>query len=377
MNNSNSSRIRFDRCELAGAFGDIGTDFPLIVGMILTAGLDACSVLVMYGFMQMMTGLIYQRPMPVQPLKAVAAIVITKKLAGPVLYGGALSIALIMFLLTISGALGWLARNIPKCIIRGIQLGLGMSLAILALKDYVGRDGVNGYLLAAASFMLVLFFLPNRRFPAALIVLGAGFIYAFLFKIHIVELKTGFGFHLPSFHVPTSQDILSGFLLLAIPQVPLSLGNSILATRQINDDLFPQRPLTIRKIGLTYSSMNFISPLFGGVPVCHGSGGMIGHYTFGARTGGSLLIYGGMYVILGLFFSQGLSKIINIFPMPVLGVILFIESLALMTLIKDLDRGKDLWIAFMVALMCCSLPNGFFVGLITGIIVYKMNFIRK
>lgn len=28
-------RIRFDRNELSGAFGDIGTDFALVVGMIL------------------------------------------------------------------------------------------------------------------------------------------------------------------------------------------------------------------------------------------------------------------------------------------------------------------------------------------------------
>src|SRR5438477_7708771 len=99
----------------------------------------------------------------------------------------------------------------------------------------------------------------------------------------------------------------------------------------------------MRKIGGTYSLMNFINPLFGGVPVCHGSGGMMGHYTFGARTGGSLLIYGGMYLILGLFFSRGFAKIINIFPMPILGVILFIEALALMTLIKDLSDKRELW----------------------------------
>src|SRR6185503_2247086 len=123
------------------------------------------------------------------------------------------------------------------------------------------------------------------------------------------------GFTLPALHHVTIDEMAAGFLLLAIPQIPLSLGNSILATRQVNDDLFPDRPLTIHKIGRTYSLMNLISPLFGGVPVCHGSGGMMGHYTFGARTGGSLMIYGGMYLVLGLFLSQGLAKVIHIFPM--------------------------------------------------------------
>ena len=66
--------IRFDRNELAGAFGDIGTDLPLLVGMVLAAQLDSTSVLVMSGGMQLCTALRYRIPMPVQPLKAMAAL---------------------------------------------------------------------------------------------------------------------------------------------------------------------------------------------------------------------------------------------------------------------------------------------------------------
>jgi xanthine/uracil permease len=262
--------IRFDRHELAGAFGDIGTDLPLIVGMILAAHLDAASVLVIYGAMQVMTGLIYQRPMPVQPLKAVATIVITQKIAGPTIFGGGLAIAVVMLLLTVTGSLSWLGQAIPKAVVRGIQLGLGMSLSILALKDYMAKDGINGYILGAIVFLIVLLFLPNKRFPAALLVIFLGIIYAFIFKIHPGDLSQSLGFHVPVFNLPTQYDILSGFLLLSLPQIPLSLGNSILATYQVNKDLFPDRPLSMRKIGGTYSLMNFISPVFGGVPVCHG-----------------------------------------------------------------------------------------------------------
>jgi hypothetical protein len=365
--------LRFNRQEWAGAFGDIGTDFPLIVGMIMAAHLDAASVLIMYGLMQVLTGLIYRRPMPVQPLKAVATIVIVQKLSGPTLYGGGLAIAMIMLALTLSGSLDWLARHIPKCVVRGIQLGLGINLGLLALKDYVARDGTNGYVLAILAFAVILFLLPNKRFPAALVVIGLGLIYAFFFKVHLGDLTSSVGFSLPSLYIPTAQDIFTGLVVLALPQIPLSLGNSILATRQVNEDLFPERPLSIKKIGQTYSLMNFISPLFGGVPVCHGSGGMLGHYTFGARTGGSLLVYGGMYLILGLFFSNGFEQVIKIFPMPMLGVILAVEALSLMVLVKDLSGDKnDLWIACMVALMACTLPNGFVIGLIAGVLVKKV-----
>ena len=44
--------------------------------MILASGLHSSSVLVMFGLMQMVTALSYRMPMPVQPLKAVAVIVI-------------------------------------------------------------------------------------------------------------------------------------------------------------------------------------------------------------------------------------------------------------------------------------------------------------
>ncbi len=366
--------IRFNRQEWAGAFGDIGTDLPLIVGMILAAHLDAAGVLVMYGATQILTGLIYQRPMPVQPLKVVAVIVITQKIAGPVIFGAGIAIAAVMLFLTLSGALTWLGNSIPKAVVRGIQLGLGMSLSVLALKDYLGRDGVSGYVLGFVAFILVLLLLPNKRFPAALVVIFLGIIYAFIFKIHAGELSTSFGFHLPHVQFPNAQNIISGFFLLALPQIPLSLGNSILATVQVNKDLFPDKPLSMRKIGGTYSLMNFINPLFGGIPVCHGSGGMMGHYTFGARTGGSILIYGGMYLFMGLFLSKGFDKVIQIFPMPVLGVILFIEALALMALVRDLGQDKtDMWIAFMVGGIACSLPYGFIIGLVAGVLACRLK----
>jgi MFS superfamily sulfate permease-like transporter len=362
--------MQFNRNEWAGAFGDIGTDFPLLVGMILASGLDPACVLTVYGVMQVMTGIIYRRPMPVQPLKAVAVLVITQKLSADTIYGAGLAIALVMLALTVSGSLSWLARHIPKSVVRGVQLGLGINLALLALKDYLPRDGVVGYVWGGCIFVLILVLLKNRRFPAALAAILLGLVYAFVFKINPAGLTNAFGFHWPAARVPGWNAVWTGFILLALPQIPLSLGNSILATRQLNEDLFPERPLTINKIGWTYTLMNIVSPLFGGVPVCHGSGGMMGHYTFGARTGGSLLIYGGMYLLSGLFFSQAFAQVIQIFPMPVLAAILFVEALSLMTLVRDLSSDRaGLWVACMVGLMACALPYGFIVGMVAGVVV--------
>lgn len=361
------NHIRFDRNEFAGSFGDIGTDFPLVVSLILVAHLDPTSVLVMFGLMQIFTGLFYGIPMPVQPLKAMTVIVLTQKLTGNIFYAGGLAIGLTMFFLTASNLLAWIGKVVPKCVVRGIQFGLGMQLATLALKEYVAADGVNGYILAAVSFAIVIVLLGNRKYPASLFVIILGLVYALALKVNAGTLVKSIGFSLPVFRTVTPQDLWTGFIILTLPQIPLSIGNSVLATRQVAQDYFPAKKLDLKKIGLTYSFMNLVVPFFGGIPVCHGSGGMVGHYTFGARTGGSIVIYGMIYLTLGLFFSRIFGDAILLFPKPMLGVILLFEGWVLMKLTKDLKESKtDLGIAFLVGLLAVGLPYGYIIGLVIG-----------
>jgi len=361
------ARVRFDRNEFSGAFGDIGTDFPLLVGMILAAHLDVPSALIMFGAMQVLTGLLYGMPMPAQPLKAMAVIVITQKLAGNILYGGGLAIGVLMLLLTVTGLIEWLARAVPKSVVRGIQFGLGLQLASLALKDYVSADGRIGYALAGAAFLLTALLLGNRRIPPAPFVILLGIGYALLFKLTGGLPDHGFGLRLPQFHRPLPHDIWVGLLLLTLPQIPLSLGNSILATRQVAQDLFPERRVTVKKISLTYSLMNVVNAFFSGIPTCHGSGGIAGHYAFGGRTGGSVVIYGGLYLVLGFFFSAGFGAAVQLFPLPVLGVILLFEALALMKLVQDMMASPaDFALVLLVGLICFGVPYGYVIGLVIG-----------
>ncbi len=366
-------RIRFDRNELSGAFGDMGTDFPLIAGMILAAGLNPASVLTLFGLMQILTGLLYGIPMPAQPLKAMAVLVISQKASGATLFGAGLAIGVVMLVLSVTGLLTRLANLVPKSVVRGIQFGLGLQLATLALRDYVPAEGAGGLVLAGLAFLLTLLLLGNRRLPPAPFVLALGLAFALWFRVHPRPLLEGVGFVLPALHVPTRHDIWIGFYLLAIPQLALSFGNSILATRQVTADLFPGRDLTIKKIGLTYSAMNLVNPFFGGVPTCHGSGGMVGHYTFGARTGGSVIIYGFFYLILGLFFSAAFQQVIPLFPKPVLGIMLLFEALALMLLCRDMAASlADFAVVLVVGLSAVALPYGYVVGLILGLLLHYL-----
>jgi MFS superfamily sulfate permease-like transporter len=168
---------------------------------------------------------------------------------------------------------------------------------------------------------------------------------------------------------------MTGFLVLALPQIPLSLGNSILATRQIAEDLFPEKKIGVRKLSLTYAAMNLVNPFFGGVPTCHGSGGLVGHYTFGARTGGSILIYGSIFLTLGLFFANGFAEVVQIFPLPVLGVLLLFEGAALMSMIRDQTSDRNaFFIVIVTGLIAVGIPYGYAAALVIGTL---LSFIRR
>jgi hypothetical protein len=226
---------------------------------------------------------------------------------------------------------------------------------------------MRGYVLAAMAFLIVIALLGNRRFPPALFVIALGVVYAMVFKLDPSRIAGSVGFSLPVVQRLSVSDVVSGFILLAIPQIPLSLGNSVLATRQIAEDLFPGQRIGVRKLSLTYAAMNLVNPWFGGVPTCHGSGGLVGHYTFGARTGGSLVVYGSIFLVIGLFFAAGFEQVVQVFPLPILGVLLLFEGLALMQMIRgEAASAREFLIVLLVGLLANGVPYGYAVALVVG-----------
>jgi hypothetical protein len=358
-------RLRFDRAEWSGALGDLGTDLPLIVGMILAAGLDPALVFGTYGALQILTGVVYRMPMPVQPLKAVAALVIAGGVTPQVLAGGGLSIGVTMLLLAATGLLDTINRVVPRAVVRGIQLGLGVTLGRLALAEFVPKDGPWGWGVAAVALAAALALRGNRRFPPAFAVIPIGAAWA--------AWRWSAGAPAPvvahgGIALPDLDALKVGFLTLAIPQLALSLGNSVLATRQVAMDLFPEsEPLTLRRIGFTYAAMNLLAPLGGGVPVCHGSGGMCGHHAFGARSGGSVVLYGLFWLAAAAFASADASVLLRLFPGPVLGVLLLVEAVALLALVRDVfDDGRDRVTTLLGGLVAAFAPWGYVLALVGG-----------
>ncbi len=364
-------RLRFDRNELAGSFGDLGTDLPLLVGLIPAANLDPCGVLVTYGVLQILTGLVYGLPMSVQPLKAMAVLVITHNITAPVLHGAGLAIGVIMLVLAVTGLLEKLARAVPRCVVRGLQMGLGLQLAQLALRDFVPAHGNTGYIVAAVGFAVMVALAGNRRLPAGLVLILFGLAYALLDRVEATSILNNIGLAKPQAAGFGWNDILIGVQVLVLPQLALSLGNSVIATSQTVADLFPEKAVSVRRIGITYGVMNLLAPWTGGVPVCHGCGGLAGHYAFGARTGGSVVLYGSYFLLAGLFFSRGFGQLVEVFPKPILGVVLLVEALALMRFVGDQAKDSRAFaIALLVAVLAFALPQGYVVGLIVGMIVW-------
>ena len=371
MTHASRFPLSFSRHEFAGAFGDLGTDLPLLVGVVIATGMDAPAAFVVFGLLQILSGLAYRLPMPVQPLKAMAAIAIAGKLAPTLLAAGGLIVGVTMLILAHTGALAWLARTVPKAVVRGIQVGLGLQLLTLAVTRFLPQNGTTGWILAGTALALILLLRNHHHVPAALVVLALGVGYAGV--TWPPKAPAPWGLHLPALpdRWPTGDEFARAALLLALPQIALSLGNSVLATRQVVTDFFPERePLSVRRIGTTYGLMNLFAAPLGGLPVCHGSGGIAGHYFFGARTGGSAVIYGTALVTAGLFLVGDPAAFQRLVPGPILGTLLLVEAVTVLLLVRDQWHAP---LAFLLAIACgltaAFVPYGYAVALGGGTLV--------
>ena len=162
--------------------------------------------------------------------------------------------------------------------------------------------------------------------------------------------------------------------MLALPQLPLSLANSIYATERTARDLFPHRRVTSNGLALSYALMNFLVPVTGGVPVCHGAGGVAGHHAFGARTGGSVILCGSVFVLVGLLASDGFGRLVQLLPLPTLGVLLGFEALALARLATDVPRStQPVLLTLGTALVAVLAPYGFGIALVAGTVLHAIS----
>ena len=339
------ARNHFDRLEWAGAFGDLGTLIPFVVAYISLLKMDPYGILLAFGIALIVSGLYYKTPFPIQPMKAIGAVATTQAaqtitITPNAVYGAGIVTGVIWFLLGITGAAKMVAELVSRPVAVGIVLGLGFSFMLEGIKMMA-----QGWLLGGAALLGTMLLLSNRAIPVMFLLLVAGAFAAVAQNpVLLNELATiSADFRAPSFALGsmTWQELIIGALFLALPQVPLTLGNAVIAITEENNRLFPDRQVTEKKVAISTGIMNLLGPIVGSVPMCHGAGGMAGHVRFGARTGGAPIILGGLLVMTALFFSGSVETIFKIFPAPVLGVILFLTGAQLALGSCDFGKSKE------------------------------------
>jgi MFS superfamily sulfate permease-like transporter len=265
------------------------------------------------------------------------------------IWGSGIFTGLFWLLMGVTGAITWIEKVTTKPVVRGIMLGLGLSFIMEGLG--MMRDQP---LLAIGGVIITLLLLKNQRLPAMLALLGYGIVFSFIQRPELIEeiSHLSIRFRWPEIAIGkiSWKELLAGFVILGLPQAPLTLGNAIIGTVAENNQYFPDRKVTSKTITIDHGVMNLISTFIGGIPMCHGAGGMAGHIRFGARTGGALVILGVIVLLTGLFLGDSVSLLFQVFPRPVLGVILFFAGVELALVIRDIKlKRQNLFVLVVTA----------------------------
>jgi hypothetical protein len=341
--------------ELSGALGDLGTLLPLLIALTLTKSISLSATLVFSGIANIATGIAFGIPLPVQPMKAIAAIAISQSYTIKENISAGLFVGGVVTFLSLTGLLKWFGRVVPIPVVRGIQMGAGFALVISAgtslLKPlgWTSPNWSDNWLWAMAAFIFLLISSLIPRVPYALLVFILGLT---LSGIHLStshpspQAPSSFHTWHPQLYIPTPKDFYKGAFEAGLPQLPLTTLNSILAVTSLSTSLFPsnQPPTPSNtQIGLSVGLANLIGCWFGAMPICHGSGGLAAQHRFGARSGASIILLGLVKLLLGLVAGETIIPLLQRFPRSLLGVMVLAAGVELAKVGQSLDDVQDAW----------------------------------
>ncbi len=359
-------RLRFNRTEMGGALGDLGTFIPLLVGMVSCCGLQLGPALFCSGAANVASGLLFAIPVPVQPMKAIATVAIDEGLNESQILAAGIVTSVVILLLAITRLIDWLNRAIPKAVVRGLQLALGLKLMTKGITMIGGTETLIGWDsigIGLVCVLLVLLLYNSTRIPAAIVVFVVGLIALLSAQPELLsETRLGITWNLPNLY--EWADWQRGILRGAIPQIPLTTLNSVIAVCVLSIDLFPRHPLAARPVATSVAIMNLISCPLGGMPMCHGSGGLAAQYRFGARTGGSPIMLGTAKMLLAVLLGGSLLAWLQQYPASVLGAMLMFSGVELAAVCRDQTRRLNFFLMLVTASACLAMNTavGFMVG---------------
>ncbi|KFK32553.1 hypothetical protein AALP_AA6G257900 [Arabis alpina] len=412
--------FRSKLAELNGAMGDLGTYIPIVLALTLAKDLDLGTTLIFTGIYNFITGAVYGVPMPVQPMKSIAAVAISSTAEDfgiPEIMAAGICTGGILFVLGISGLMQFVFNIIPLSVVRGIQLSQGLAFAMSAVK-YVRKEqnfskskslgdrpwlGLDGLVLALVCVLFIVLVngdgeeeqkeeeedrdgsrRSKRRWvsirkgvanvPSALLIFLLGVVLAFVRKPSLIhDIKFG----------PSTIKIVrmnkkawkNGFLKGTIPQLPLSVLNSVVAVCKLSYDLFPEKKFSATSVSMTVGLMNLVGCWFGAMPTCHGAGGLAGQYKFGGRSGGCVALLGVAKLVLGLVLGGSLVGIMEKFPVGVLGALLLFAGIELAMAARDMNTKGDAFV--MLICTAVSLGSNAALGFVAGIVLYVVLWMRN
>ncbi|MCP4715723.1 MAG: hypothetical protein GY868_11450 [Deltaproteobacteria bacterium] len=264
--------------------------------------------------------------------------------------------------------IGWIARITPHAVARGIQVALGILLLVKAWDMLAA-----GWLVGAVALVIVLRLRSSRRAPASIVLIGLGLgMLAVQGRLH--------GLGLPGLSLPPMNGLqLTGewtdLIGPVLAQIPLTITNAVIATVALITVYWPEHAAREETLSRNMGILNVVVPFFGGMPMCHGAGGLAGQYYFGARTGGAKIIEGVLEITLGLFFAAAIVKLFSLFPVPIIGAMLCLVGLELVMFVKDVDQKQD-YIPLAVTVATALLTNmgwGFLAGLTTHYLLQRFR----
>jgi MFS superfamily sulfate permease-like transporter len=401
--------------ELGGAVGDLGTYIPIVLALSLASHLDLGTTLIFTALYNFATGLLFGIPMPVQPMKSIAAVALSSAhLTVPQIMAAGLAVAAVLLFLGATGLMTCIYRLLPLPVVRGVQLSQGLSFAFTAVKyvryvqDFSRSSsastaaarpllGLDGLVLALAALLFIILATGSgdddedvvasdgtvvrrrrrscSRVPAALIVFALGLVLCFVRDPSILR---GLRFGPAPLRLVgiTWDDFKVGFWEGAVPQLPLSVLNSVIAVCKLSSDLFPERAeLSPARVSVSVGLMNFVGCWFGAMPCCHGAGGLAGQYRFGGRSGASVVFLAIGKLALGLVFGNSFVTILGQFPIGILGVMLLFSGIELAMASRDMGTKEESF----VMLICAGVSltgSSAALGFISGIVLYLLLRLR-
>ncbi|WP_227354914.1 putative sulfate/molybdate transporter [Haladaptatus salinisoli] len=325
-------RLDFSLSEATGAVGDSITVLPVAVAVAALTDLELPVLLLGFAVFQVVWGLRYGVPVSVEPMKALAALVVADTLTTGEFVTAGLLAGGVLLVLGATGSLGRLAAHVGDPVVRGVQVAVALLLARTGLE--LGVAAPTTALLAAAVTAVVAA-LGYRR-VSALAVLALGLVLAG-FDVGVSPPS------LPAVSIGFTPVLTSGMLSAAAGQLAMTVGNAAVATSLLLSDLL-DADVSPDELATSMGAMNLLALPFGAMPMCHGSGGVAGKYAFGARTAGANLVLGVLYALAAVFAAS----LVAAFPLPVLGVVLVLVAVELGKSGLDTDHP---WLAVGIGLL--------------------------